>query len=125
MLKILVVEDEAINREVAAVILTASGHRVTFAENGAEAIGLCHDQGEHFDLILMDQLMPVMGGLEAIELLRGHEATRRVPILCVSARATQGDSEAAYHAGCDHYLTKPFRRHDLLEAIALVMGDRS
>lgn len=121
-LRVLLVEDEAFNREIVEVILSRLGHQVTAVENGAEALALCHEAGCRYDLILVDQFMPVLNGLETIRALRGHATTRRVPILCVSARASQQACDEAFRAGCDDYLTKPFRRQELLQAIDRVMA---
>ena len=117
-LHILVVEDEPSNREIAEVILTSHGHRVTCAENGQEALKLCHDEGMRFDAILMDVLMPVMDGLEATRRLRAHPETRDLTIICVSAKASGSDQGAGLSAGCDTYVRKPYKRKELLQALS-------
>jgi CheY-like chemotaxis protein len=121
-LRILVVDDEPANREVAGVILSKLGHEVVLLENGAEALERCIEQGERFDLILMDILMPVLDGLEATRRLRAHNPTKDLPIVCVSARASGSDKEAGMAAGCDYYLTKPYRRQDLIQALIDTIG---
>lgn len=117
-LHILVVEDEPSNREIAEVILTSHGHQVTCAENGQEALKLCHDEGMRFDAVLMDVLMPVMDGLEATRRLRAHPETRDLTIICVSAKASGSDQGAGLTAGCDTYVRKPYKRKELLQALS-------
>ena len=117
-LHILVVEDEPSNREIAEVILTSHGHRVTCVTNGQEALHLCIDQDMAFDAILMDVLMPVMDGLEATRRLRAHPKTQDLPIICVSAKASGSDQGAGLSAGCDTYVRKPYKRKELLQALS-------
>lgn len=124
-MRILLVDDEPTNREVAEVMLRSQGHEVAIAQHGAEALAICHDQGQAFDLILMDLQMPVMDGLEAMRRLRAHAETRNVPILCVSAKVRSADREGGLIAGADNFLAKPFRRQELLDAIAVTMACRS
>lgn len=116
-MRILLVDDEATNLEVAEVILRSQGHEVTTAAHGAAAIALCHEAGRTFDLVLMDLQMPVMDGIEAIRRLRAHPATREVPILCVSAKVRAADREGGLIAGADNFLAKPFRRQQLVDAV--------
>lgn len=123
-MRILLVDDEPTNREVAEVILRTQGHEVAIAQHGAEAIALCHDEGQLFDMVLMDLQMPVMDGLEAIRRLRAHPATSTLPILCVSAKVRRSDREGGLVAGADHFLAKPFRRHELLAAIGTTLEGR-
>lgn len=124
-LRVLVVDDDPINREVAYAILEAMNHEILVASNGAEAVTLCIDEGQRFDLILMDVIMPVMDGLEAISLLRAHPATRGIAILCISALASEADQMAGQLAGSDHYLTKPYTRQQFLDAMTSAMTIRS
>lgn len=121
-LNILVVDDESTNLEIAEVILSSLGHRVTTCLDGAEALALCLERSERYDLILMDVLMPVMDGLEATRRLRAHPDTRDVPIICLSAKASGSDQTAGLQAGCNLYLTKPYRRADLLHALETTLG---
>lgn len=117
-LHILVVEDEPSNREIAEVILTSHGYRVTCAENGQEALRLCHQEDAVFDAVLMDVLMPVMDGLEATRRLRGNPKTQDLVIICVSAKASGSDQGAGLSAGCDSYVRKPYKRKELLQALS-------
>jgi len=108
-LDILLVEDNAMNRELATVLLTNAGHRVTHAAHGREALER-HAAG-HFDLILMDLQMPEMGGFEATAQIRQREAqgAPRSVIIAMTASAFEGDRERCIAGGMDDYLSKPFR----------------
>ena len=108
-LDILLVEDNAMNRELATVLLSNAGHRVTHAENGHEALDR-HAAG-HFDMILMDLQMPEMGGFEATAQIRQREAQGmpKSVIIAMTASAFEGDRERCIAGGMDDYLSKPFR----------------
>ena len=125
ILDILIVEDEPSNREIAEVILTNLGHRVTSCDNGQVALDLCLSEQRRFDVILMDVLTPVMDGLTATKLLRSREETKDVAIVCVSAKASGSDEAAGLSAGCDAYLRKPYRRRDLLACLTAVLVKRN
>ncbi len=125
-LHVLVAEDEPSNAEIVQVILESEGHHVTICMDGARVLELCHQQNRHFDIILMDILMPVMDGLETTRHLRMDPRTREVPIVCVSAKASGSDQEKGREAGCNAYVTKPYKRRTLLAEIrqALVQTGR-
>jgi FOG: CheY-like receiver len=122
-LNVLVVEDEPSNREIAEIILASAGHRVLSAADGQEALTLLLDEGKAVDVVLMDILMPVMNGIEATKALRADPRTRDLPIICVSAKASGSDQQSGLTAGCSHYLSKPFKRRQLLEAVAQTLLD--
>jgi CheY-like chemotaxis protein/HPt (histidine-containing phosphotransfer) domain-containing protein len=112
-LDILLTEDNPVNQEFAAGVLTNAGHHVTVASNGLEAIALCGD--ESFHVVLMDVQMPEMDGLEATRIIRGLEPPgTRVPIVAMTAHAMAGDQERCLQAGMDGYITKPLNGEDLL-----------
>jgi CheY-like chemotaxis protein len=106
--RILLVEDNITNQEVAVALLNKFGYRVDTAVNGREAVaalGLAS-----YDLVLMDVLMPEMDGLEATRTIRHPESTvlnRRIPIIAMTANAMQGDREQCLRAGMDDYVSKP------------------
>lgn len=108
-LDILLVEDNAMNRELATVLLTNAGHKVTHAAHGREALE--HHAAGHFDLILMDLQMPEMGGFEATAQIRQREAQGmpKSVIIAMTASAFEGDRERCIDGGMDDYLSKPFR----------------
>ncbi len=112
MPKILVVDDDEMNRDMLSRRLLRKGYEVLLAVNGAEAIERA--SGERPALILMDLSMPVLDGYEATRRLKAAEGTRRIPIIGLSAHAMVGDREKALAAGCDDYDTKPVELPRLL-----------
>jgi CheY-like chemotaxis protein len=118
-LSILLAEDNPVNQILATRFLKDRGHNVSVVSNGLDAIERA--SAEHFDLILMDNQMPGMGGLEAAGRIRDHESTtgrRRTLIIALTASAMRGDRERFLEAGMDSYLAKPFRPEELYAAIA-------
>ena len=113
-LRILLAEDNVVNRAVAAVILEKCGHSLMHAANGREALEA--DAREVFDLILMDVQMPEMDGLEATRRIRQAEQTTggHTPIAAMTAHAMAGDRQRCLAAGMDHYLSKPLMKAELL-----------
>ncbi|MBS8228429.1 ATP-binding protein [Vannielia litorea] len=116
--RVLLVEDNEINRVVAREMLEAAGHSVTVAHNGREAVERA--EAEPFDLILMDISMPVMDGREATRTIRaGHGPCARVPIIALTANAVAEEQEAFLAGGMDDIVTKPLSR----AALERVMAD--
>ena len=118
-LKILVVEDNAVNQEVALGMLAKIGFDCDVADNGQE--GLARLEEGSFDLVLMDCQMPVLDGYAATRELRNSESTKstkRMPVIALTANAMTGDAEKCLAAGMDDYLSKPFEEHALEEKIA-------
>ncbi len=124
-LRVLVVEDNRINRMFAEDLLTSGGHRVAMAENGAEALKAL--AGEDFDVVLMDIQMPVMDGLAATRAIRsGHDGVDpEIPVIGLSAYAMDQDRERFLGAGLDDYITKPINIEDFFEAVGRVLRRRS
>jgi len=116
-LRILVAEDNLINRAVAVGILEKHGHSLVHADNGREAVAAV--AREIFDLILMDVQMPVMDGFEATRRIRELEETTggHLKIVAMTAHAMAGDRERCLAAGMDDYVSKPLRKEDLLRAL--------
>jgi len=115
--RILLVEDNEVNRKLAVRLLEKMGHQVTLVSNGAEACEtLC---AATYDIVLMDLQMPVMGGLEATCKIREREqhSGQHVPILAMTAHAAAQDEKRCLEAGMDGYLTKPIRREVLRKEI--------
>ena len=106
--KILIVEDEAVLRETLAYNLTKQGYRVESARDGKSALDIA--RGNHFDLVLLDIMLPVIDGLEVCRILR-QETT--VPILILTARDDEIDRVLGLEIGADDYLTKPFSMREL------------
>ncbi|MEC9250923.1 MAG: ATP-binding protein [Pseudomonadota bacterium] len=123
-LTILSVDDTQTNQLVARAMLEQHGHRLVFAENGAEAIETL--EHEAIDLVLMDIQMPVMCGDEAIERIRASgKPYAQLPIIAVTANATSGERERLLALGASEHASKPFQIDVILEKIsALTNGDR-
>ncbi|OOC10425.1 MULTISPECIES: response regulator [Thioalkalivibrio] len=113
--RILLVEDNEMNRDMLSRRLTRKGFEVTTAEDGATGVQLARD--ERPDLILMDMSLPVMDGWEASRTLKGEADTAVIPIIALTAHAMTGDREKALEAGCDDFDTKPVEMPRLLEKI--------
>jgi PAS domain S-box-containing protein len=120
-LRILVVEDNPVNRKVAVGILQKRGHLVQTAENGLEALRAL--ETGPFDVVLMDIQMPEMDGLQATAAIREMEGTSgaHLPIVAMTAHAMKGDREICLAAGMDAYLTKPIMPKDLIAALHAVV----
>lgn len=124
--RVLLAEDNAVNRKVALAMLQRAGHSVLVAENGKEAVRLA--LAERFDAILMDIQMPEMDGLEATLAIREAELATgvHVPIIAMTAHALKGDNERFLSSGMDGYISKPFQQQQLfqiLEAVKASLGD--
>src|SRR6516225_5983663 len=99
MSKILLVEDNEMNRDMLSRRLLSRGYEVAMAVDGAQAVAMA--QGEQPELILMDMSLPVIDGWQATRQIRALEATRHIPIIALTAHAMAGDREKAMEAGCD------------------------
>jgi len=113
--QVLVADDNAINRKVAASILRGHGAEVRLAENGEEAV-LMVESGS-FDLVLMDCRMPVMDGFEATQAIRRLPQGMSLPIVAITASAMSEDRELCARAGMDDFLAKPYRQEDLVDRV--------
>ena len=116
--RLLLAEDNEVNRMVACTLLEQWGQHVETANDGTEAVRRI--QSESFDFVLMDVHMPSMGGLEATQAIRAREqetGSSRVPIIAMTADAMKGDRERCLAAGMDGYVTKPINREHLRQAI--------
>lgn len=118
--RVLVVDDNAVNRMVAQTLLAQHGHQIDSAADGQEAVDLlAHTE---FDVILMDIQMPVMDGFEALRQLRKEEAIAKRPprrVIALTASAMRGDREICLSAGFDGYIGKPFQPNELFDAVEL------
>jgi two-component system, cell cycle response regulator DivK len=118
----LLIEDNATNRKLIGDVLRRAGYDVKDAENADAGITLALT--EPFDLVLMDIQLPGTDGLTATRLLRASPATRRLPILAVTAHAMRGDEERILAAGCDGYVAKPIAYKVLLAEVARLLAVR-
>lgn len=117
--KILVVEDNEMNRFVALTLLEQYGATVAQANNGKEAVDFL--ETNIADLILMDVRMPVMDGIEATKQIRTNQHTS-IPIIALTANAVKGEHDKCLAAGMNDYLTKPFDEENLISTIAIWLG---
>jgi signal transduction histidine kinase/ligand-binding sensor domain-containing protein/CheY-like chemotaxis protein len=117
-LRVLVVEDNAVNQKLVAVLLEKLGHRVELAETGSEALEKWKAGGS--DMILMDVQMPEMDGFEATRRIRTQEKATgsHIPIIAMTAHAMSGDRQSCLEAGMDDYISKPICHGSLTTAIA-------
>ena len=120
-MKILLVEDNEMNRDMLSRRLKRKGYEVVIAINGEEGVSLAQSESPH--LILMDMSLPVMDGWEATRLIKTSPKTKHIPILGLSAHAMHGDREKGMDAGCDDYDTKPIDLKRLLEKIKTLLGE--
>lgn len=105
MAKILIVEDNPMNRDMLSRRLIRSGHLVLMAGDGRQ--GISSAQTECPDLILMDMSLPEIDGWEATRRLKSDKSTRRIPVIALTAHAMSSDRQKCMEAGCDDYDTKP------------------
>ena len=120
MAKILLVEDNEMNRDMLSRRLQRKGYEVAMALDGRQGIEMARAGG--FDLILMDMSLPEIDGWEATRQLRAVPETRTVPIIGLTAHAMAGDREKALEAGCNDYDTKPVQLPRLLGKIEALLG---
>jgi CheY-like chemotaxis protein len=118
-LRILLAEDNPVNQRLAKRILEKSGHSVTVANNGREAVAALQASDWNFDGVLMDIQMPEMDGLEATQAIRKLESSvgRHLPIIALTAHAMERDRNSCLNAGMDRHLTKPIQAPLLLATL--------
>jgi CheY-like chemotaxis protein len=120
MKKVLLVEDNEMNRDMLSRRLIRRGFEVVFAVNGKEGVDLA--RSEKPDIILMDMSLPVMDGWEATRCVKSDDATSSVPVIGLTAHAMSGDREKAIEAGCDDYDTKPVEIDRLIGKMERLLG---
>jgi CheY-like chemotaxis protein len=119
--KLLLVEDNEMNRDMLSRRLLRRGYEIVMAVDGGEGVEMAGSTQP--DLILMDMSLPVIDGWEATRRIKAAEATRHIPIIGLTAHAMAGDREKAIEAGCDDYDTKPVELDRLIAKIqALLPG---
>ena len=119
--RVLLVEDNQINQEVARDSLEMAGMSVEIANNGVEAVAAISrsqlPEGKAYDVVFMDVLMPIMDGIQATELIRGHPGLEKLPIIAMTASAMSGDRDMCLKAGMNDYLTKPINLEKLYSCL--------
>jgi len=119
MPRILLVEDNDMNRDMLSRRLIRSGYEIFLAVDGQQGADMA--LSEQPDLILMDMSLPVIDGWEATRRIKANDATRRIPIIALTAHAMAGDREKAMEVGCEDYDTKPVEMSRLLGKIAALL----
>ena len=123
MTKILLVEDNQMNRDMLSRRLTRRGYEVVTAVDGEQGVAMARSESP--DLILMDMSLPVMDGWETTRQLKTAPETQAIPVIALTAHAMAGDREKAVEAGCNDYDTKPIELPWLLEKIETLLGKES
>jgi two-component system, cell cycle response regulator DivK len=118
--RILLVEDNAINRRLAQFLLKSHGYEVREVGSAREAFAAIAERRP--DLILMDIQLPGMDGLAATKELKASPPTRGIPVVAVTSYAMKGDEAKAFEAGCCGYVTKPIAKERLLAAVTKALG---
>ncbi len=120
MARILLVEDNEMNRDMLSRRLQRKGYEVEMAVDGREGVDMALAGG--YDLILMDMSLPEIDGWEATRRLRAAPETKTIPIIALTAHAMAGDREKALEAGCDDYDTKPIELERLMAKMNALLG---
>ncbi len=120
--RVLIAEDDELNKRFIERLLAGRGFELVFAENGVQAIELAHHH--HPDVVLMDMHMPVMSGYEATQALKTDTELRQIPVLALTASAMTEDREKALAAGCDGFAAKPIRMPELFAEMQRVLAGR-
>lgn len=120
MAKVLLVEDDEMNRDMLSRRLIKRGYDVVIAVDGQEGVSMARSEGP--DIILMDMSLPVMDGWTATESLKHDPATAAIPVIALTAHAMSGDEEKARSAGCDDFDTKPVELKRLLGKMEALLG---
>ena len=123
MPKILLVEDNEMNRDMLSRRLERRGYQILIAVDGEQ--GVAKAQSDAPNLILMDMSLPVLNGWEAVRQLKAASETRAIPIIALTAHAMLGDREKAIKAGCDDFDTKPVELPRLLDKIKALLGRKT
>jgi CheY-like chemotaxis protein len=114
--RILLVEDNPINRKLAQRLLTKAGYQVKVVNNGVEAVSIFTSGPGQFDIIFMDVQMPEMDGKEATRVLRS-KGFAQIPIIAMTAQAMKGDREKCLEAGMNDYISKPIKREAVITMV--------
>jgi two-component system cell cycle response regulator DivK len=122
-MKVLIIEDNPLNMELATDVLAAAGYTILQANNAE--IGIALAQSEAPALILLDLSLPGMDGLTAVTILKRDPSTSHIPVVALTAHAMKGDEEKALAAGCDAYLTKPIQALELPKTVGKMIESRS
>jgi CheY-like chemotaxis protein len=120
MAKILLVEDNEMNRDMLSRRLERRGYQIVMAVDGSQGVEMASSESP--DLILMDMSLPVIDGWEATRQIKADERTKAIPVIALTAHAMSGDREKALEAGCDDYDIKPIELPRLIAKIESLLG---
>jgi len=120
MSKILLVEDNEMNRDMLSRRLKRKGFEVVMAVDGQAGVDMASSSNP--DIILMDLSLPIIDGWEATRRIKADSATQNIPVIALTAHAMAGDEQKALDAGCDDYDTKPVNLNRLIEKIGNLLG---
>jgi CheY-like chemotaxis protein len=123
MAKILLVEDNEMNRDMLSRRLERRGYQVAIAVDGEQGVAVARSEAP--DPLLMDMSLPVLNGWEAARRLKAASETRAIPIIALTAHAMLGDREKAIEAGCDEFDTKPIELPRLLDKIEALLARKT
>jgi len=120
MAKILLVEDNEMNRDMLSRRLQRKGYEIVIATDGQQAVAMAASESPA--LILMDMSLPIFDGWEATRRIKAADETRKIPVIALTAHAMAGDREKSLEAGCDDYDTKPIELPRLLEKMETLLN---
>ncbi len=120
MPKILLVEDNEMNRDMLSRRLQRKGYEIVMATDGQQAVAMAASESPA--LILMDMSLPIFDGWEATRRIKAADETRKIPVIALTAHAMAGDREKSLEAGCDDYDTKPIELPRLLEKMETLLN---
>ncbi|MDH5433306.1 MAG: response regulator [Gammaproteobacteria bacterium] len=121
---ILIVDDEPLNVEIIQEILEDKNFQLSFAENGEQAIQLLEAKPDSIDVVLLDRMMPKMGGMEVLKRIKQHPVLRYCPVIFQTAKSSSEEIAEGLNAGAHYYLTKPFNEDVLMSVIGTAIRDR-
>ena len=120
MARILVADDDVDIRELVEFKLSTMGHEIVAVADGAAAVDAC--RAERPDLCVLDVMMPVVSGLDAMRTIRADPDLAGVPVILLTARAQDSDVETGFDSGADDYITKPFSPRDLASRVEALLA---
>ena len=121
MAKLLLVEDNEMNRDMLSRRLRKKGYEVAIAVDGKAGVEMASSEAP--ELILMDMSLPIMDGWQATQHIKADAATSKIPVIALTAHAMESDRAKALEAGCDDYDTKPIELKRLLSKIETLLGN--
>lgn len=122
-MRCLLVDDDAAMREMVQIALQLEGPTVYVRDSGIDIESVVEELNP--DVILLDVMMPVRDGYDVLRALKSSESTREIPVVLLTAKATDAEVWEGWQAGADYYLTKPFNVGMLLEYLQVILGERS